>query len=246
MQKNKALYLILTINVIISIALVTLVKQDIRLGISIIGNIAVFKSIEDIILVGANYQKGLGILIAIAISLFIGQEYSFKTWKLKCIENGHRSYIYLSKMIVSMLLSVGVLIVFQGVSLLFYWHSSEVITSNYIFTVTSAIFVYATLGAVICFLSMVIKSNTVATIASISYILLFETFVSILKPAVNFSVTLSNIFNWTINHSVYGMNNLIQLGNASIDTLLFTSINSIVIISLTLFIGCSIFKRLNI
>lgn len=242
-RKSKSLYLLLMISGIMALALVTLVKQDIRLGISIIGDITIFKNIEDIVLVGANYQKGLGVLIAIIISLFIGQEYLFKTWKLKCIENGHRGHIYLSKMIVSMLLSVSVLIIFQGLTLLFYGKPNEMVTENYIFTIVSAIFVYAALGAIICLFSIVIKNNVVATIMSLCYILLSETLISVLKSALIFSDTASNMFSWIIDHSVYGMNNLIQLGGVSAETLVSTSINAIAIILISLFIGCVVFKR---
>ncbi len=52
--------------------------QDIRIGISIFGNLTTFISPEDVIALGVQYQKGLGIIVAVFISVFIGQGVSME------------------------------------------------------------------------------------------------------------------------------------------------------------------------
>jgi len=77
--KSKLLYGVVAFTCFIAFSLIMLMRQDIRLGISVFGNLTAFKGIDDIIRIGIAYQKGLGILVAVLISVFIGQEYQWQT-----------------------------------------------------------------------------------------------------------------------------------------------------------------------
>ncbi len=116
--KSKLFYGITAFTGIIALLLVILVRQDINLGISVIGELTSFKTFEDVALIGIKYQKGLGILVAVLISVFIGQEYQWQTWQQKWVKIKSRSCIYLSKAMLSSAISVVIFLTFQIVALL--------------------------------------------------------------------------------------------------------------------------------
>jgi hypothetical protein len=78
--RSKLFYSIIAFTGFFAFILMMIMRQDIRIGISIFGNLTVFKRIEDIIRIGIAYQKGLGVLIAILISVWVSQEYQWNTW----------------------------------------------------------------------------------------------------------------------------------------------------------------------
>lgn len=55
--KSKLFYGITAFTCIIAFLLIMLIRQDIRLGISIFGDITTFKKIDDVIRIGIAYQK---------------------------------------------------------------------------------------------------------------------------------------------------------------------------------------------
>lgn len=242
-KKFKPLHLMTVFTIMLSLFLVTLIRQDIRLGVSIIGNLTIFKNITDVVLMGVNYQKGLGIFVAILISMFIGQEYLWKTWKHKWIASNHRSFMYLSKVIVSITLSTFIFLTFEVIILIYYSPIQSIVTKEYLLTILCGIFIYATLGSIICFFSILIKNNIVATIVSVCYILLSETFISVIKVIFGLSKTAINVFSWLVNHSIQGMRSLVYSNPISTDILISISINSIIIIALSTIIGITIFKK---
>lgn len=73
--KSKLLYGVMAFSCSIALFLVLLMQQDIRVGISVFGDLTAFKGWDDIIRMGITYSKGLGIMAAMLISVFIGQEY---------------------------------------------------------------------------------------------------------------------------------------------------------------------------
>ena len=159
--------------------LIMLMRQDIRLGISVFGNLTAFKEIDNIIRIGITYQKGLGILVAVLISVFIDQEYQWQTWQQKWLTSKNRIYIYLSKAVLSSAVSAAIFLIFQIVALLSSSQIQEILTLEYTGTMISGIFVYAALGSVICLLSMLIKSSTASIIVCLGYVLFSETLVSV-------------------------------------------------------------------
>ena len=158
--RSRVFYGVLLLTVIIAFLLSSLIRQDIRLGISVFGNLTALRGIDDIVRIGLLYNRGLGIFIAVLISVFIGQEYQWKTWQHKWIINKSRANIYLSKALLSSVASAAIFLVFQIVTFLGSRQSHELLTNEYIATIICGLFIYAALGAVICLLSMLIKNST--------------------------------------------------------------------------------------
>ncbi|MDD4347341.1 MAG: hypothetical protein PHZ11_10805 [Desulfitobacteriaceae bacterium] len=145
--KSKLFYDIAVFTCIIAFLLIMLMRQDIRLGISIFGDLTAFKKIDDIIRIGIAYQKGLGILVAVLISIFIGQEYQWQTWQQKWMTSKNRIFIYLSKAVLSSAVSAAIFLIFQIVALLSSRRIQEILTPEYAGMVIGGVFIYAALGS---------------------------------------------------------------------------------------------------
>ena len=111
-------YGIAVVTIIMATVLMLMIRQDIRMGISVFGNLTALRNADDIIRIGVQYHKGLGIFAAILTSVFIGQEYNWKTWQHKWITNNSRAGIYLSKATLSAVVSVVIFLLFQAVAVL--------------------------------------------------------------------------------------------------------------------------------
>lgn len=59
-KKSKLFYGAIILAGLISFLLVTLNRQDIRLGVSVFGNLTTFVTAKDVIALGIQYQKGIG------------------------------------------------------------------------------------------------------------------------------------------------------------------------------------------
>ena len=118
-KKSKLFYGAIILSSFIALSLMLLNRQDIRLGISIFGNLTTFILPEDVINLGVTYQKGLGIIIAIVLSVFIGQEYQWNTWQNKWLISKTRIGMYLSKALLSAVLSAVIFLFFEITALLF-------------------------------------------------------------------------------------------------------------------------------
>jgi hypothetical protein len=218
------------------------IRQDLRLGISVFGNLTAFKNIDDIIHIGVQYHKGLGVLIAVIISVFIGQEYLWKTWQHKWITSKSRVKIYLSKAMLSMGISALIFLLFEVVILLCSGQISEVFTSEYVSMLIFGILVYSALGAVLCMISMLIENNIMSVITSLGYVLLSETFAALIKNIGSFSDSFNTIGDKFIIHSIYGMS-LRLCGTITPENIIFFAINSAVIILLYTAIGLLFFRK---
>ena len=245
-KKNWLFYLFALITTIIALALTTLHNKDIRLGISIFGNVTGFTEIVDIIRIGNKYYSGLGVFIAIVISDFIGQEYEFETWQNKWIVKKSRVNIYLSKAIISSMASAAIFLLFQTIVLLFSGMIFKMLTISYFDMILSGVFIYATLGAVFCMFSMILKNGMVFCIF---YALLAESMVSLIIVVSKFSSVTEKVALWLVQHSVYGMSaTLASLGVADITfgTTVSIIINSIVIIFISALAGSFLFKKYDL
>ena len=241
--KSKLFYGIAVITGIIALLLVMIIRQDVRFGISVFGNLTAFKTIEDVIQIGVKYQKGLGILVAVLISVFIGQEYQWKTWQHKWVINKSRIRIYLSKALLSSAVSAAVFLIFEMVALLCSGHIREILTSEYAAMILCSMFIYAALGAVICLLSMIIKNNTSSIIVCLGYILFSETLVSVIKNISSFSVATARLVEWGVQHSIYGMSSIVSGGSVASGLILTVLINSLTIMLLSTTIGVLLFRK---
>ena len=242
--KSKLLYGIGAFTAVIALSLTVMISQDIRLGISISGDVGfIFRNIDDVICTGVQYHKLLGVFVAILLSVFIGQEYQWKTWQHKWITNKSRARIYLSKAIFSSVGAVAVFLIYQIIVIIFSSQIREMLTGVYIATVISGIFIYAALGAVICLLSMLIKNSTASIIVCLLYILFSETIASVLGNINNFSGSLGRFVGFGIKHSVFGMSTIVSSPDFSIAHTAPIIINALVIILLSTALGVAIFRR---
>ena len=243
LRKNKMFYCIATFVIIIGFLLTILNRQNIRLGISVFNNLITFISIKDIIKIGVQYQKGLGILVAIFISVFIGQEYQWSTWQHKWIISKSRVSIYMSKVILSICVSIYIFLLFETVVLLCSGQIRNVLTREYIETLICGSYIYMSLGAVICFISMKINNNTLAVIVSICYVLFSETLANITHQIDVISETISNFTSWCLQHSIYGMSSIICTTPVIGDFTLTIALNSIIISVIVTLFGVFAFRR---
>jgi ABC-type transport system involved in multi-copper enzyme maturation permease subunit len=171
LKKSQLLRGIMILVCFLSFLLIITIRQDIRVGISVFGNLTAFKGIPDVIRVGTQYQKGLGILAAILISVFIGQEYQWKTWQHKWTIHRSRARIYLSKAAVSSGLSAAVFLVFESIALLSSGQIHSIVTSEYVTFIACGFALYSALGACICAISLAIKNNATSIVISLLYVL---------------------------------------------------------------------------
>ena len=241
--KSKLLYGIVAVTSIIALSLMLMIRQDIRLGISIFGDLTAFKSVDDIIRLGVQYHKGLGIFAAILITVFIGQEYSWKTWQNKWITNKSRSGIYLSKAALSAAASVVIFLLFQTVAVLCSGNIQGMFTGGYALMILCGSFIYAALGTVLCMLSMLIRSNIASVIVCIGYVMLGETLASVIRNIGNLSDSTAKISEWVVGHTIYGMSSALLATSFSTVSILSILINSAAIAFLSTEIGMFLFRK---
>lgn len=241
--KSKLIYSIAVIICLLAFVLTMLIRQDIRLGISVFGDLTAFRGVDDIIRIGLRYERGLGLFAAIFISVFIGQEYLWKTWQHKWVAVKSRTSIYVSKATLSVFVSAAIFAVFQIVVLLCSNQINTLLTSEYIAMFVSGLFVYAALGSVICMLSMLIKNSTASTIVCLCYVMLSETISSVLKNAVNLFGTFGRIAESVINRTVYGMSAIISSAEFTPELTLSIAINALAIILISTVFGLVVFRK---
>lgn len=242
-KKSKLFYGVIIIVGLIASLLMILNRQDIRIGISIFGNLTTFISVEDVITLGIQYQKGLGIIVAIFISVFIGQEYQWNTWQHKWLINRKRFGMYLSKAILSAIVSALTFLVFELCALLFSGQINVLLASDYITILFCGSIVYLALGAVICFISILIKNSTISVVVSLSYILFSETTITVLQNIGSISNSTKKIIEWCVQHSIYGMTSTLATTSMSPEIISTTIISSVVIFTVSTITGMLLFRK---
>lgn len=240
--KSRLFYGIVVFACLIALALTVLIRQNFRLGISVFGDLTAFKGVDDIIRIGLQYQKGLGLLVAVLVSVFIGQEYLWKTWQHKWIAQKSRPYIYLSKMALSCVMSAGIFVLFEMVALLSSGQIYEMLTSEYISRMVCGIFVYTALGAIVCMLSMLIRNSITSVIICLCYVIFSETLVSAAKNICGLSDVTAKVSDWIISHSIYGMS-LRICGTLTPESILPIFVNMSIIIGLSAVTGILFFSK---
>lgn len=243
MKRNRLVYGAIIFAGLISFLLMILNRQDIRLGISIFGNLTTFVSAEDVISLGVQYQKGLGLIAAIVISVFISQEYQWNTWQHKWLISKTRYGIYLSKAILSAVVSALTFLVFEISALLFSGQVGNLLAGDYITTLLCGSVIYAALGAVLCFISMLIKNSTTSIIVSLGYILFTETIITVLKNMGSVSAVTEKMIAWCVQHSIYGMSSALATASMTPEVISTTVISSFVIFTVTTIIGMFLFRK---
>jgi len=237
-RKSKLFYCIVVLVIGISL-LFSMIVRNANLGIFVAGYVMEFRDVYDVIRTGVLYQRGLGIFVSILISIFIGQEYQWRTWQHKWLSNKNRTQIYLSKLITSAWLSVLIFLAFQLVALIFSNQITEILTLSYIATIIGGIAIYATLGAVLCMISMLAKSATGSVVACLCYILIAETLLNSIINFTRFSEPLARVVAWGARHSILGMSLRVSIGY----NFVFIIINAIIITFLSTIVGLAIFQK---
>ena len=130
-----------------------------------------------------------------------------------------------------------------GKSKLLYGLIRAVLIGEYTATIISGLFMYAALGAVICLLSMLIKSSTASTIVCLFYVLFSETLASAMRNIGNFSATVGWLFELGIRYSVYGMSTLASSTEFSPEHTIIIVLNSLAIILLSTIFGLIVFRK---
>ena len=120
------------------------------------------------------------------------------------------------------------------------------VTGEYIAMIISGIFIYAALGAIICMLSMLVKSSTASVIVCLCYVLFNETAASVISGAQNVggsgSVSNSGIASLVVKHSLYGMSILVSGTANPPEHILFIALNSCAIILISIVFGIVVFR----
>lgn len=243
MGKSKLFYGLMVAASIIALFLVSMIRQDIRLGISIFGDLTAFKGINDIVRIGIEYHKGLGIFAAVLLSIFIGQEYQWNTWQHKWMAEKSRTSIYLSKAVISSVTSSMLFMLFELIVLLGSGQMNLLFASGYGDTMICGLFLYAALGSVICMLSMLIRNNTAASIVCLCYVVFSETFVSIIKNISNAFPAISKIAIWVTEHTVYGISTMISATSFQSAQTRPLLLNAVVIMILSTVFGLLVFRK---
>ncbi len=235
---GRMLYVVFAITILISSALSVMLNSDIRLGISIFGNLTAFKRIEDLVAIGTQYYKGLGFLLAIMLSVFIGQEYLWKTLGCKWTASQSRLKIHLSRTLLSCIVALSMYIAFQLTVIILSGEGAMLLSEQYLIMIVSGIFPYIALGAVFTMISTIAKNNVYAIIACLAYVLLSETIVSLL---MNVASTIPFV-EVLIKHSIYGMSQAVSTSMTIQDTL-YLCVNAVATITISTIVGCLVFGR---
>lgn len=228
-KKSKLFYGAIILSSFIALSLMLLNRQDIRLGISIFGNLTTFILPEDVINLGVTYQKGLGIIIAIVLSVFIGQEYQWNTWQNKWLISKTRIGMYLSKALLSAVLSAVIFLFFEITALLFSGQFTYLLENGFAQKLICGVFIYAALGSVLCMISVLIKNSTASIVVSLGYVLCGEMIMGVMQNVAGvFPAAKQTISVWS-NHTIYGMSVSLCSSSASSNTIMSTLVTSICI-----------------
>ena len=243
---KKSSYMIAAalIVLLVGIFMSLLISNDIRLGISIFGELTTFKNGDSILLNGANYSKGLGLIFAIIINLSIGKEHQYKTWQHLTSHNIKRNDIYFAKLITSMIIAIGLFWIYELVSYVIITISGFPVMSlvEFLKLIFGGAIVYAILASLICFISMIAKNHISSLITSIAFVLLESPFIRLVGN-ISEIVGFSKIYSYLVKYSLYGINELIQ---TQIDYVPIIFISLCFWLILTVMVGKTIFNKIEL
>ena len=228
----------------IAFLLVMMVRSDISLGIGASDTWIIISEIDDIIQMGIQFHNGLlGVVVAVLISVFIGQEFQWKTWQNKWVTIKSRSHIYLSKMVLSSFASAVMFLVYQLVALFGSGQMGSILTREYAFMLICGLFIYAALGTVICLIAMSVKSNVASVVMCLCYVLFIETLLFAVSNLASRSATAGRFVDWGIRHSIYGMVTVVSSVDFLPERTFGIVINALIIMALSTVIGLLIFRK---
>ena len=182
-------------------------------------------------------------MAAVFISVFIGQENQWNTWQHKWLIGRTRAGIYLSKVLLSVILSTSLFILFEFIALICLGKISSLLESGYIQMLACGTFIYATLGSIFCLISMLIRNSVFSITVSLGYVLCGEMILSIMQNIARTIPATAQIINAWSGHTVYGMSVAVYSSPIATDLIISTAVSSLCISALTVLIGVWRFSK---
>lgn len=247
LKKWKSIYCFAGVTMLLALSLIAMTSNDIRLGISIFGNLTMFRDLKDIFVFGIDFRKGLGIIVAILISTFIGEEYRWNTIKLKILAGKSREKIYITKMIESIMISVFIYLIYELMILLgmsFTTNNiSTILNINNMLRLLCGIALYTALGSIIGCIAILIKKPTISAMICIIYVLAGETINSILNSLSNLSSQISSLIMLIMKYSLNSQIPNMYSDNCTYETILSVLISMLLAVIVTLGVGIICIKK---
>ena len=134
-------------------------------------------------------------------------------------------------------------LVFELSALLFSGQMGNLLASGYVTTLFCGSAIYMALGAVLCFISMLIKNGTTSVIVSLGYILFSETIMTALPNIGSVSEVTEKIAIWCVKHSIYGMSTTLATAPMTPTLVVSIVIGSIAILAVTTVTGMLLFRK---
>ncbi len=217
-----------------------LISSGIKFGISVFGNLTIFSNGKLILINGANYTKGIGLILAVLVSLFVGKEYRYKTFGYVISKNINRRKMYFAKVLSSIIIGIFIFLTYEIIaySILSFSGKSEMSLAEFSVLLLNGILLYSSISSVICLISMSIKNYVMSLILSIAFIFLESNFVLALGKIFKL-IKLDFLFEKIVRYSLYGMNEIISSSPSfSLDLIG----GALLIILISTLIGFSVFK----
>ena len=244
LTNSKILYGLSFFVAVVAVLFVIMIRSDISLGIYALGNVVEIGRMEDIIGLGIQYHNGLlGVVVAMILSVWIGQEYQWNTWQYKWVTSKSRRYMYLAKAIISALVSVAIFLLYQLVALFSSGQVGIILSWNYMSLIIGGIFVYGALGTVICLMTMSAKNNVVGVVVCLCYVLFIESLLFAVSIGANHIAIAGRIVDWGIRHSIYGMTAAVVRMDLTPGQILGIGFNGIIIMILATILGMFVFEK---
>lgn len=240
--KSQHIHLGFIIVIALSVFLSLVIGKGTKFGISVFGDLTIFKNAEAIFINGLNYTKGIGLISAVLICLYIGKEYQNKTWQHLVSCNVNRLKIYTGKLISSITISVGLFLSYEIISytILKLSNANPMPTSDFITLILNGVIVYSLLASIVCLISMIIKNPVSALIVGMFFVLFEKTIVNLIGKML-LLLKLENVFYFFSKHTLHGINEFILSSNTTFSPKLLL-ISGLMIFA-TWIIGNTLFKR---
>lgn len=221
-----------------------LISNEINIGISVFGNLTSFTDGESILRNAADYTKGMGLLLSVLISVFVGKEYQYRTWQHLFSHGFRRKNVYLEKLATSVLLAVS-LYLCSGITIyaVFRITGSPMLTGEkFASLLLHGALLYSMLAAIICCISILVKNPIASLLLSISFVLFESAFVKTLGYVAKLcrAERLYAIFAKT---TLYGMNEMIRSSESFVSSIV---VSTVFWISLVTAVGILCFRRYEI
>ncbi len=219
-----------------------LISSGTKFGISILGNLTIFSNGKLVLINGANYTKGIGFIVAVLISLFIGKEYQYKTLGYILSKGISRRNVYFTKVVSSIFIGISIFLMYEVLSygILSLAEKTGISFREFIILLAEGILMYSVLSSIICFISMSFKNYILSLLLSIIFIFLESNIVVGIGKIMSI-INLDSIYSKIAKYSLYGMNEFISNGEVRFNIAIV--IGSIILLLISSLMGIINFNR---